>query len=155
MPDEVDDLLPLLEAVRADDERTARALVERLHPLVPRIVRAHRPRRVAEEDLCRGVLRTVFANIGQYRAVVSFECRVSHVAVNTELRWTDLSEAESAVVNDILSHETTTKDTARHANEILMRLIDALAPRDQSHVDLTGTQMAISRQALMRKQNLF
>jgi RNA polymerase sigma-70 factor, ECF subfamily len=152
MPDEPDDLLPLLGAVRTGDEPAARALVERLHPLVLRIVRAHRPRRVAEEDLCQEVFMSVFADIGQYRAAVSFQHWVSRVAVNTcydalrrekarpELRWADMTAAEVAVIKELLSREATTDDEAHHASELLMRLLDALPPRDRLLMQWLGIE---------------
>lgn len=152
MPDEHDELAALLEAVRLRDEPAARTLVERLHPLVLKIVRAHRPRRVAEEDLCQEVFMSVFADIGQYRAAVPFERWVSRVAVNTcydalrrekarpELRWADLSEAESAVMKEIMSHEATTDDEASHASEVLTRLLDTLPPRDRALMHWLGIE---------------
>lgn len=152
MSDEHDELAALLEAVRLRDELAARTLVERLHPLVLKIVRAHRPRRVAEEDLCQEVFMSVFADIGQYRAAVPFERWVSRVAVNTcydalrrekarpELRWADLSEAESAVMKEMLSHEATTDDEASHASEVLTRLLDTLRPRDRALMHWLGIE---------------
>ena len=49
------DLPGCLERVRRRDQAAARALVEHLYPLVLRIIRAHLPRRVAEEDLAQDV----------------------------------------------------------------------------------------------------
>ena len=62
-----------LERVIARDQTASRELVERLHPLVRRIVRAHRPWRMAEEDLCQEVFMSVFSSLGQYRGSVPFE----------------------------------------------------------------------------------
>lgn len=56
-----------LERVIARDQTASRELVERLQPLVRRIVRAHRPWRMAEEDLCQEVFMSVFTCLGQYR----------------------------------------------------------------------------------------
>ena len=40
-----------LARVRQQDRHAARSLVDHLYPLVIKVVRAHRPRRAAEEDL--------------------------------------------------------------------------------------------------------
>jgi hypothetical protein len=60
MPDEGLDSLACVERVRAGDEDAARALMHHLHPLVLKLVRAHRPRRTGEEDLTPSVFRKVF-----------------------------------------------------------------------------------------------
>jgi len=152
MPDECAELLSLLDAVRLRDERAARRLVEQLHPLVLRIVRAHRPQRVAEEDLCQEVFMSVFADIGQYRAAVPFEHWVSRIAVNTcydalrrekarpELRWADLTEAESGIAHDLLSREAADDHETAHANEVLTRLLDMLPPRDRALMHWLGIE---------------
>ena len=145
MPHESDDLLPLLDAVRQRDEWAARLLVERLGPLVLRIVRAHRPRRVAEEDLCQEVFMSVFADLGQYRVAVPFEHWVARVAVTTcfdalrrekarpEVRWADLSAAETAAVEAILSgNEPASGTHDAFAHETLAKLLDTLPPRDRA-----------------------
>src|SRR5262245_38091133 len=110
-------LAALLEGVRRREEAAARSLVERLYPLVARIVRAHRPQRMAEEDLCQEVFMTVFASLGQFRGNVPFEHWVSRVAVNTcidhlrrqrsrpELRWADLSGDEAHALQSMLVDE--------------------------------------------------
>ena len=68
MPDAVDpppiDVAACLERVRRRDQQAARELVEHLYPLVVRIVRAHLPRRVAEEDLCQEVFLKMFSRLG-------------------------------------------------------------------------------------------
>ena len=145
MPDENDDLSLLLAAVRRRDEAAARRLVERLGPLVLRIVRAHRPRRVAEEDLCQEVFMSVFADLGQYRGAVPFERWVARVAVTTcfdalrrerarsELRWADLSEAEAAALERMHAdrHEPhgVERDAAR---ELVAKLLGTLPAEDRA-----------------------
>jgi len=145
MPDEHDDLWPLLDALRQRDEGAARVLVERLGPLVLRIVRAHRPRRVAEEDLCQEVFMNVFASLERYRGTVPLEHWVSRVAVNVcvsaarretarpELRWADLSTAEAAAAEVLLSESTDeAQPHGQDASAILHRLLDTLPPRDRA-----------------------
>ncbi len=83
-PREPDDSLA---RAREGDEEAARALVERLHPLVMKIVRAHLPRRAAEEDLAQEVFARVFERLDQYeaRAGVPFDHWVARLAVRLPL----------------------------------------------------------------------
>lgn len=163
MPNEDDDLPLLLDAVRQRDERAARLLVERLGPLVLRIVRAHRPRRVAEEDLCQEVFMSVFADLAQYRGAAPFERWVARIAVTTcfdalrrekvrpELRWADLSEAEARAMEEMLlenaepheSHDAT-------ANEVLVKLLTTLPPRDRALMQWLGIDQESVEQVATR-----
>jgi RNA polymerase sigma-70 factor (ECF subfamily) len=74
-----------LAAIARGEEDGARALVERCHPLVARIVRAHRPRTVPEEDLAQEVFLKMFGRLDRYepRAGVPFEHWLSRLAVRT------------------------------------------------------------------------
>ena len=49
------DLRQCLEGVARGDEAAARELVERCHPLVLKLVRAHLPRHLSDEDLAQEV----------------------------------------------------------------------------------------------------
>ena len=112
--------------VRAGDQLAARALVERLRPGVLRIVRARRPRRVAEEDLTQEVFMKMFARLGQYQGSAPFTHWVSRIAVTTcldhwraqqrrpELRWADLAEWETDRLD-----ERADERSARTAGEAL------------------------------------
>src|SRR5246127_5960506 len=94
----------LVEAALRHDDEAARELVRRLYPLVAKIVRGHRPRRTAEEDLCQMIFIKVFQKLSQFSGNVPLEHWVSRVAVNTclnqlaaekarpELREADLTE---------------------------------------------------------------
>src|SRR6202040_895820 len=98
----------LVEAVLRNDDEAARELVRRLYPLVAKLVRAHRPRRTAEEDLCQMIFIKVFQKLSQFSGKVPLEHWVSRIAVNTclsqieaekvrpELRHADLSEEQQA-----------------------------------------------------------
>lgn len=134
----------LLDQVRLRDEAAARTLVERLHPLVLRIVRAHRPRNMAEEDLCQEVFMSLFASLEQYRGAVPFEHWVSRVAVNTcidhlrrqksrpELRWADLPETQAEVLQDMLADPSAPRPGQSLAvTDLLGQLLDALPPADR------------------------
>jgi RNA polymerase sigma-70 factor (ECF subfamily) len=73
----------LVKAALQNDDEAARALVRQLYPLVSKIVRAHRPRRTQEEDLCQMIFIKVFQRLSQFSGKVPLEHWVSRVAVNT------------------------------------------------------------------------
>lgn len=147
MPDDVDaafDLAACLERVRARDQLAARDLVEHLHPLVIRIVRAHLPRRVAEEDLAQEVFMKLFSRLSQYQGAVPFPHWVSRIAVTTcidhlraqkrrpEFRWADLSENEADVLDAVLTNENDVDASeALAARELVHKLLEELKPDDR------------------------
>lgn len=79
------DVATQLAAVARGEPEAARALVEHCHPLVMRIVRAHRPRTVPEEDLAQEVYLKMFGRLDRYapRDGVPFEHWLSRLAVRT------------------------------------------------------------------------
>src|SRR2546422_8270463 len=107
------DASALVHAALQHDDEAARTLVRQLYPLVAKIVRAHRPRRTAEEDLCQMIFIKVFQKLSQYSGKVPLEHWVSRIAVNTclnqiesekvqpELRHADLSVEEQAVIENL------------------------------------------------------
>src|ERR1035437_10399171 len=115
--DESFDLAGCLDLVRQRDQAAALALVQQLHPLVIRIVRAHLPRRVAEEDLAQDIFLKMFTRLEQYKGAVPFSHWVSRIAVTTcidqlraqkrrpEFRWADLSERETEVLDSAITNE--------------------------------------------------
>ena len=147
MSDDVDaafDLVACLERVRASDQVAARELVEHLHPLVIRIVRAHLPRRVAEEDLAQEVFMKVFTRLGQFQGAVPFPHWVSRIAVTTcidhlraqkrrpEFRWADLSENEADMLDAVLTSENDVSvNDALAARELVAKLLEQLKPADR------------------------
>jgi RNA polymerase sigma-70 factor, ECF subfamily len=98
--------------VRQRDEGASQMLVERLYPMVARVVQANLPRRDEPEDLMQEVFMKVFSRLDQYRGDAPFEHWVSRMAVTTcldrlrkqqarpELRWADLSEDEQRALED-------------------------------------------------------
>ncbi len=144
MADETFDLNACLERVRQHDQDAARDLVNHLYPLVIRIVRAHLPRRVAEEDLAQEIFLKMFSRLDQYKGAVAFTHWVSRIAVTTcidqlraqkrrpELRWADLSEQEAEVLDSVLTSES---DVAVNdgfaARELVDRLLGQLNPPDR------------------------
>jgi RNA polymerase sigma-70 factor (ECF subfamily) len=134
----------LLAGVRRGDQAAARALVEALHPLVRKIARAHLPRRVGEDDLAQEIFLKVFSRLDQYRGVVPFPHWVSRIAVTTcidqlrfqqrrpELRWSDLSENQAAVLEAVLVAEDSGREVeVSSAKELVGRLIEQLPPADR------------------------
>lgn len=149
MADETFDLAACLDRVRQRDQAAARALVDHLYPLVIRIVRAHLPRRVAEEDLAQDIFLKMFTRLEQYQGNVPFTHWVSRIAVTTcidqlraqkrrpEWRWADLSENEAEVLDNVLSD---TRDEipgdALAARELVNKLLGQLKPEDQMVIRL-------------------
>jgi RNA polymerase sigma factor (sigma-70 family) len=163
MPDDQSfDLAGCLDRVRKRDQVAARELVEHLHPLVIRIVRAHLPRRVPEEDLAQDVFLKMFTRIDQYQGAVPFTHWVSRIAVTTcidqlraqkrrpELRWADLSERETEVLDSVMTNENEVgPDDALAARELVQKLLGELKPEDRlviQYLDLEQRSIAeISR----------
>jgi len=147
MPDPAEppfDVAGCLALVRAGDQRAARELVEHLYPLVIRIVRSHRPRWVAEEDLAQEVFLKMFSRLTQYQGAVPLTHWVSRIAVTTcidhlraqkrrpEFRWADLSESEADVLDAVLTNEREVPaNDALAATELVEKLLSQLKPDDQ------------------------
>ena len=147
--EETFDFAECLGRVRAHDQAAARELVDQLYPLVIRIVRAHLPRRVAEEDLAQDIFLKMFNRLEQYQGAVPFPHWVSRIAVTTcidqlraqkrrpELRWADLSEDQAEVLDAVMTNEneTTTSDAVA-AKELVYTLLDQLSPPDRSVIQM-------------------
>ena len=147
--DESFDLAGCLALVRERDQAAARALVDHLYPLVIRIVRAHLPRRVAEEDLAQDIFLKMFARLEQYKGAVPFPHWVSRIAVTTcidqlraqkrrpEFRWADLSENEADVLDAVMTNENDVEaGDALAARELVHKLLDQLKPDDRLVIQL-------------------
>ena len=162
MPDdEPFDLAGCLERVRQRDQAAARELVDHLYPLVIRIVRAHLPRRVAEEDLAQEIFLKMFTRLEQYQGAVPFPHWVSRIAVTTcidqlraqkrrpEFRWADLSENEADVLDAVMTNENdVAPDDALAAHELVHKLLDQLKPDDRMVIqllDLTNINNRVPR----------
>jgi len=144
MADETFDLAACLERVRQRDQIAARELVDHLYPLVIRIVRAHLPRRVAEEDLAQEIFLKMFTRLDQYKGAVAFTHWVSRIAVTTcidqlraqkrrpEFRWADLSEKEAEVLDSVLTSEgDVAVNDALAVRELVYKLLGQLKPEDR------------------------
>jgi RNA polymerase sigma-70 factor (ECF subfamily) len=143
------DSLACVERVRQGDEEAARALMHHLHPLVLKLVRAHRPRRTDEEDLVQTVFMKVFAKLDQFSGTVPLEHWVARVTVNTcvnqlrheqvrpELRLADLNEEEEHVVHSLATTpEDLPTSQASAARELVAKLLTHLDPEDRLVVTL-------------------
>jgi RNA polymerase sigma-70 factor (ECF subfamily) len=143
----------LVKAALQHDDEAARALVRQLYPLVSKLVRAHRPRRTAEEDLSQMIFIKVFQNLSQFSGKVPLEHWVSRIAVNTclnqiesekvrpELRYADLSEEEQAVVENLASSpEELAPDQRFASRQLVEHLLAALKPVERLAIDLLYLQ---------------
>jgi RNA polymerase sigma factor (sigma-70 family) len=143
----------LVAAARQDDEAAARELVRRLYPFVLKLVRSHRPRRAAEEDLCQMIFIKVFQKLDQFSGEVPLEHWVSRVAINTclnqieaekarpEFRHADLSEEQVAVVHNLAaSAEELGPDQTLAARDLVERLLAGLKPVERLVIDLLYLQ---------------
>ena len=143
----------LVKAALQHDDEAARALVRQLYPLVSKLVRTHRPRRTAEEDLCQMIFIKVFQKLSQFSGKVPLEHWVSRIAVNTclnqieservrpELRHADLSEEEQAVVENLATSADELAPDRRFASrQLVEHLLDALKPVERLAIDLLYLQ---------------
>jgi len=143
----------LVEAALHNDDAAARELVRRLYPVVAKMVRAHRPRRTSEEDLCQMIFIKIFQKLSQFSGAVPLEHWVSRVAINTclnqiaaekarpELRYADLSEEEQAVVTNLAAAENElAPDKQTAARQLVEHLLDWLQPAERLIVDLLYLQ---------------
>jgi len=143
----------LVNAALQNDDEAARELVRRLYPLVARIVRAHRPRRTSEEDICQMIFIKVFQKLSQFSGKVPLEHWVSRVAVNTclnqiqsekarpEVRHADLSVEEQAVIENLASSANELAPDQRFASrQMVEHLLAALKPVERLAIDLLYLQ---------------
>ena len=143
----------LVAAARQHNEAAARELVRRLFPLVAKLVRSHRPRRTAEEDLCQMIFIKMFQKLSQFSGKVPLEHWVSRIAINTclnqiqaervrpEFRHADLSEEEVAVVHNLAAtSDELGPDRSLAARDLVERLLLALKPAERLVIDLLYLQ---------------
>jgi RNA polymerase sigma-70 factor, ECF subfamily len=143
----------LVAAVLQQDEAAAQELVRRLYPLVAKLVRAHRPPRTAEEDLCQMIFIKVLQKLSQFSGAVPLEHWVSRIAVNTclnqiqaekarpELREADLSEEQAAVVRNLAATSgELAPGQAFASRQLVDHLMTALKPAERLVIDLLYLQ---------------
>ena len=138
------DMADCLARVRRQDEEAARALFQHLYPLVIKVVRSHLPRRTSEDDLTQTVFMKVFANLGQYSGKAPLEHWVSRIAVNTcikalraekvrpEVRWADLSEDETQIMDWLVTtNDDLNPDRNLASRDMVEKLLGQLKPKDR------------------------
>lgn len=139
----------LAARVREGDEQAARELVRNLYPTVMRMVRSHLPKRMSEEDLAQTVYLKVFAKLHQFSGRVPLNHWVSRIAVNTcynvlrsertrtELRMSDLSEEQHAVVQHLaVSNEELPGGRSQSARELVQAILSMLKPEERLVINL-------------------
>jgi len=148
-----DRLRELVDADLRQDDNEARELVRALYPLVAKLVRAHRPVRSAEEDLCQMIFIKVMQKLPQFSGKVPLEHWVSRIAINTcinqikaekarpELREADLSEEQAAVVQNMAATTGELAPDQRFAaKELVEHLMKGLKPAERLVIDLLYLQ---------------
>jgi len=142
------DVPEIIQQVREGDEDAARALMDRLYPLVLKLVRAYLPRRTAEEDLVQTVFMKIFARLHQYSGLVPIERWVCRIAVNTclnqlqkekirpEWRFSDLSEGQQRFLEQLPAPDETISGSGALASEVVTRLLRLLKPADRLVIQL-------------------
>ncbi len=147
------DMSACLARIRQRDDDAARQLFHHLYPLVIKVVRSHLPRRMSEEDLVQTVYMKVFANLDQYSGLAPLEHWVSRIAVNTcikalraekarpELRWADLAEEETEVLDWLASTgDDVRPDRNLASRELVEKLLGQLKPKDRLVISLMGLE---------------
>lgn len=142
-----------LEKVRQGHEGSARELVEHLYPLVIKIIRSHRHRRVAEEDQAQEIFMKMFHRLHQYEGQLPFEHWVSRIAVNTcrdtlrhhmrrpEWRWADFTAEESEALSGALEREQGPDPSeSAAAREAMDKLLECLSPDDRLVITLLDVE---------------
>jgi len=139
-----------LRRVEQGDEVAARELLRHFHPFVLRLVRAHLPRRISEEDLVQMIFIKVFHKLNQYRGRMPLQHWISRIAVNTclnalkaekirpEWRLGDFSEEIAAGIEKLAATEidTATNDDCDLARKLVTELIAQLPPEDRLVITL-------------------
>lgn len=147
------DVATLVAGALRDDEGAARELMRRLYPFVLKMVRSHRPKRTAEEDLCQMIFIKIFQNLGKYSGAVPLEHWVSRIAINTclnqiasekarpELRHADLSEEQVAVIENLAqTSNEIAPDQHLASRDLVARLLETLKPAERLVIDLQYLQ---------------
>lgn len=134
-----------LRRTEQGDEVAARELLHHFHPFVLKLVRAHLPRRISEEDLVQMIFIKVFHKLNQYRGRMPLAHWISRIAVNTclnalkaekirpEWRLGDFSEEIAAGIEKLAVTEvdSATSDDFDLAKKLVTELMAQLSPEDR------------------------
>lgn len=143
----------LVVRAREGEDEAAREIMRQLYPTVARIVRAHRPRRTAEEDLCQMIFVKVFRKLDQFRGQVPLTHWVARIAVNVcrnqfaaekarpELRHADLSEEQANFLETVAAKdESAGPDEKLAVRDLVEKLLTMLKPIERLVIDLLYLQ---------------
>lgn len=137
------DLQDCLARVARGEPQAARELVSHTHPMVLRLVRAHRSHSFSDEDLVQEVYLTMFTKLDRYHARegVPFEHWLSRLTVNTcrdalrsEARRPGLHMMSGAArrgLETLAGGRNNAELDALAARELLDLLLAQLAPDDR------------------------
>jgi len=139
-----------LRRIERGDEVAARGLLRHFHPFVLKLVRAHLPRRISEEDLVQMIFIKIFHKLNQYTGRMPLQHWISRIAVNTclnalkaekirpEWRLGDFSEEIAAGIEKLAATEvdTATNDDFDLAKKLVTELIAQLSPEDRLVITL-------------------
>ena len=154
MSDENFDERDCLLRIEQGEESAARALFRHFYPFVLKLVRAHLPRRVSEDDLTQMIFIKIFTNLGSFRGKMPLQHWISRVAVNTclnelkaekvrpEWRFADFSEETAAGIEQLAISESDVADSSAIAagRELLAQMLIASSP-SQSNLSLACGRM--------------
>jgi len=134
---------------REGDEEASRQLFHYMYPHVAKLVQSNLPAKESAEDLIQQVCIKVMRNLHQFSGKVPFLHWVSRISVNTclnqirhekrrpELRLGDLSEEESAIVENMASSSGELDASEQvAATELVEKLLQGLNPPDRILVRL-------------------
>jgi RNA polymerase sigma-70 factor (ECF subfamily) len=139
-----------LRRIEQGDEIAARELLHHFYQFVLKLVRAHLPRRISEEDLVQMIFIKVFHKLDQYAGRMPLEHWISRIAVNTclnalkaekirpEWRLGDFTEEIAAGIEKLAATEidTASNDDVTTAKKLVAALLAQLSPEDRLVITL-------------------
>jgi RNA polymerase sigma factor (sigma-70 family) len=139
-----------LRRIEEGDEVAARELLHHFYQFVLKLVRAHLPRRISEEDLVQMIFIKVFHKLDQYAGRMPLEHWISRIAVNTcfnalkaekirpEWRLGDFTEQIAASIEKLAATEidTASNDDVTTAKKLVAGLLAQLSPEDRLVITL-------------------
>jgi RNA polymerase sigma-70 factor, ECF subfamily len=139
-----------LRRIDQGDEVAARELLHHFYQFVLKLVRAHLPRRISEEDLVQMIFIKVFHKLDQYAGRMPLEHWISRIAVNTclnalkaekirpEWRLGDFTEQIAAGIEKLAATEidTASNDDVATAKKLVAALLAQLSPEDRLVITL-------------------
>jgi RNA polymerase sigma-70 factor (ECF subfamily) len=153
MADPPFDMAECLARVRLGDQEAATSLVARLHPLVLKLVRAHRALSATDDDLVQEVFLAMFTRLERYTAHdgIPFEHWLSRLAVNVCIdvlraekrrpKPAALSAAAAGWLENLVCDRAAPVEDALAARELVAALLARLSPPDRlvlTLLDLEG-----------------